>query len=1080
MKFIKDKEIDLSKSDLLNTNSYSKGIIQLIESADSNASFTIGLFGEWGSGKSSIIYTVQEYFLKKNTKTRFIVYDAWKYSNDSFRRMFLLEIQRALRFRPKKKFNNFYASTSSDLNIERKPDMHFVLLGFLMLILLSGAIMFGVKMDKIPDGALPVAFFVSLAALILNWLGRAFVDYKYTIQEPVIVAGEKFESCFDDMIKKALKGNGKINSEWVEDGGHTRNLEKIIIVIDNIDRCSDEIALELMNSVKNFLGNKPNLYFLLPVDEKSLLSHIERKGISDKNSTEFLRKFFDIIIRIKHFQVYDLFDFTESLNKDYGLKYSPDTIDVISQEFVSNPRQIIQLINNLAFELEFFRIRYKDDFVLKYEALICKALILREQWPDYYRQVAMQPSLLTKPLSETFSKNENLFAFINVTGSIHADVSLQVLETIFAIRDRDSLVNEEVQKAVRTKEIKKLEELSKQAISPEHLFNYLVELLMKSIRDQSYKISSTQYLELLCHLNSWHPLDLAQFRKVYEVVSVPFAQFGPLTDPELLIQFIGDSKKDTRLLNNMLIKYFEGHIRSHSPQTDQFKMAKRLLQHYLNAGTDQDSINTLQPIFEFCYTVEQSVRNFDLKPEAWRSIVRSNLLADITGKVGSLSETEADVTLNELHFLGTKLQFTNEEIEFIFMKFNNYLPVFGAVEISLVYQAFTLLTNILRTQKPYFEAEATWEETMKFLNKIFGTKNSEGNIIQSLYKVMDDQGQLLYKSFSVEIYRISNDKFGHANVIDEVIKIGSAQQELFRDLLELTKDPKFTLSPISDLIWSTEIRSEEHFKVLGLLAEWDLKDGNFVPINKREKLIAIINNASDDSGLEIEFLHRVAKSSAPAWKFLQDLVCQLPVEAILSKAYFIRVLGLPVITKHVPSGAYKANQEVFQILLRHGNDEMVDYVINAMEPMFINANQHEIVLDLLEWAVKFNTEQVSKIRLLAFVHLNEHLQTELDIILANKKEEYSKIPSSELNIIRAVYKTDENGKEVMLTRILRKMIKDKKLEFNANDDIGGDPHFGNTKTLTLQYHINGNENTLTIPQNQNVLIPLDVSDGRTW
>src|SRR5690606_8981092 len=54
----------------------------------------IGLFGGWGSGKSTIIETLHNFILernsnKKNEQIAFFKYDAWKYSNDDFRRSFL-------------------------------------------------------------------------------------------------------------------------------------------------------------------------------------------------------------------------------------------------------------------------------------------------------------------------------------------------------------------------------------------------------------------------------------------------------------------------------------------------------------------------------------------------------------------------------------------------------------------------------------------------------------------------------------------------------------------------------------------------------------------------------------------------------------------------------------------------------------------------------------------------------------------------------------------------------------------------------------------------------------------------------
>ena len=82
---------------MLHAASYVDTLTESVKNAPEGKSFNIGLFGEWGSGKSSIIRTFKkkiESETKANGKqVRVITYDAWKYANDSFRRMFLLQMQ---------------------------------------------------------------------------------------------------------------------------------------------------------------------------------------------------------------------------------------------------------------------------------------------------------------------------------------------------------------------------------------------------------------------------------------------------------------------------------------------------------------------------------------------------------------------------------------------------------------------------------------------------------------------------------------------------------------------------------------------------------------------------------------------------------------------------------------------------------------------------------------------------------------------------------------------------------------------------------------------------------------------------
>ena len=54
-------------SDLLNTMTYVNTLTESVMNVDDNKSFTIGLFGEWGSGKSSVIKTFTGLIDKKYT-----------------------------------------------------------------------------------------------------------------------------------------------------------------------------------------------------------------------------------------------------------------------------------------------------------------------------------------------------------------------------------------------------------------------------------------------------------------------------------------------------------------------------------------------------------------------------------------------------------------------------------------------------------------------------------------------------------------------------------------------------------------------------------------------------------------------------------------------------------------------------------------------------------------------------------------------------------------------------------------------------------------------------------------------------
>ncbi|MCS7258073.1 MAG: KAP family NTPase, partial [candidate division WOR-3 bacterium] len=61
--YIPDKEINIiEQEDLLGTSPYVETLKEIVQICETP--FTIGLLGSWGSGKSSIIKTLQEHFNK--------------------------------------------------------------------------------------------------------------------------------------------------------------------------------------------------------------------------------------------------------------------------------------------------------------------------------------------------------------------------------------------------------------------------------------------------------------------------------------------------------------------------------------------------------------------------------------------------------------------------------------------------------------------------------------------------------------------------------------------------------------------------------------------------------------------------------------------------------------------------------------------------------------------------------------------------------------------------------------------------------------------------------------------------------
>lgn len=419
--FIVDEEISLSNgNDILKTEVYANTLSEVVSNSPKDKVFTIGLFGGWGTGKSSIIKTVREKM--ETSKVKFITYDAWKYANDSFRRMFLLKMQEELGFEQTEEMQRFYQSETA----ETKPKTVLSVKGLTIGIIVVAVLLALLWLTPLQlNWKVCVTSLGTLLSLVVALLNGCFYNLKISINKPALFAPEQFEACFKKMMSKCLKQKNWFQETWSAINDYVKlgkvsvvGLERLVVVIDNIDRCHSEMAYQLLTDIKTFLSDeKMNVVFIIPVDDEALKknlfdSHCDRN--CNKEKEEFLRKFFNVTIRIKPHQFTELNTFAKALNNKYNLGFNENTVALCSKEFATNPRRIIQLFNNLASEL----CLYPEDFAKKNESMICVVLILREEYADFYKKIVNDANELRNYKQEEKDNENHLPDFMRIANPI--------------------------------------------------------------------------------------------------------------------------------------------------------------------------------------------------------------------------------------------------------------------------------------------------------------------------------------------------------------------------------------------------------------------------------------------------------------------------------------------------------------------------------------------------------------------------------------------------------------------------------------------------------------------------------------
>ena len=641
--FIPDREIVLSKdTDLLNTSIYANNLVCLIKSAPQGQVFNIGLFGSWGSGKSSIIATAKEQLTSsKDSKVKFITYDAWKYANDSFRRMFLFEVQKELGFKRTPLMEKFYQNSNQDVDVKNQ-------ISPLKVFLIATAIVIGVLLVSLLnikiEYKISIYSLVALFSVLMGILTGCFNQLKVAISKPFMFAPEQFEQCFQEMMEEALKPNIIQRAfQFITRTPDCISHKQIVIVIDNIDRCNSEQSYNLLTDIKTFLCDERfNIVFVIPVDDEALRKHI--LNTSHNNNTdecardkeEFLRKFFNVTLRIKPHQPTEMYEFAQKLNTKYALDFNSATINIASKEYAKNPRRVIQLFNNLSAELA----NYDDEFASKYETLICKILIIREEYNDFYQELLKDYTLLSKTDFSDKKLNPELIRLLSDTRSYTSNYDGHVLSRI--------LTNSDVQFANIPANIKHFidahnavditEELSEwlktDVSNAEQFVGYCLYNIEKAIKRQLWDSEFKAYCEFIAEVNSTIKLTKEQNIRFAEKFKPYIEELIPTFSKPTQIVTYAKYLQAQRL--SFLLEYVVSYLKTNKDKTNE------IWTKYLHECIRQCNGTTLADLGDI-FTSEYKKGKYDvttLDKKQLNALIKEDLLLFLVERWNAIEESK--------------------------------------------------------------------------------------------------------------------------------------------------------------------------------------------------------------------------------------------------------------------------------------------------------------------------------------------------------------------------------------------------------------------------------------------------------
>jgi formylglycine-generating enzyme required for sulfatase activity/energy-coupling factor transporter ATP-binding protein EcfA2 len=406
-KYLTDHATD---RDLLRYEDFQTALYDVVTEAETP--LTVGVFGPWGSGKTSLMRMLRHQLEQEKLDSRRTVwFTAWKYDRqDALWRSFILRVLDALYPRetePKDvpREERPILQNPNDPNQQRRIEL---------LNRLEESVYQAVDWEEIGPRAVNWWQFISntgkagvetaahlSSAGLTTSLKKMFGGEDTPVEEIQKAAAaishqtknyhrrqlhhmEEFEAIFKEVIALLPGGSGRL-----------------IVFVDDLDRCLPEKAVEVLEAIKLFLEVK-GVVFVLGMDQTVIRQGIEARYAAAFHRREdgeraelpiqgdsYLQKIVQIPFHLPALAMEDVADFINELNP----QLSPMMRAVLAHGIYPNPRQVKRVLNILRLLRGVANNRFKDEAVIA-DPLLAKTVIIQSQYPRLYQLWRQYPTLV--------------------------------------------------------------------------------------------------------------------------------------------------------------------------------------------------------------------------------------------------------------------------------------------------------------------------------------------------------------------------------------------------------------------------------------------------------------------------------------------------------------------------------------------------------------------------------------------------------------------------------------------------------------------------------------------------------------
>lgn len=416
-------DLETSSATFFNFDTYSEALVKIITNTKTKTPLSIGIFGDWGTGKSSLMLTVEKEIKDNYNDITSIWFNAWKYDKEeAIWRTLLMRILEELKSELKLELKKELKKEPERITSTPKVS------NLLMRLFKNKSIHEREQVEGAEDGAMKNQYQTldnlqaslyhdvyreELGDIQFEWdnVVKAFVRLIFS-EVPILRQfvksegeGNIFNTIFNAFQRKKLETNinkvqfieefhGKFKS--VIEENMKNNKRRTIIFIDDLDRCNPKNVIEVLESIKLFLDVE-GCIFILGIDMRIVTDSIRIKYedyISEKPEEvgyNYLEKIIQLSFRLPPLSDDDIKTFIEKeLNIPDFYKTTP-FIDIIIKGIDNNPRKIKRFFN----EIELQRIladsikgvSETNEQKMIFDALLLEWAIICNNYKDFRKEV---------------------------------------------------------------------------------------------------------------------------------------------------------------------------------------------------------------------------------------------------------------------------------------------------------------------------------------------------------------------------------------------------------------------------------------------------------------------------------------------------------------------------------------------------------------------------------------------------------------------------------------------------------------------------------------------------------------------